>query len=371
MDSSSPLLYHFEANPFYFEWNIRDGPSESANPIGTLNSGEIFDVSEIRDGVWLKIRTRPGIEGWALSEISGVKMLKPYSANERQNDSKVNDDISGEAMKIDGESETSSNVVRMTEQEMIARALELSVQTAAEDRMKRKNAGGTSGLEGVARCSSAKSDVDFYLSGYPGVRDDPDMNDNLLFYRNHLPSRPDGIRIEGFLKDKFGKYEWLERAHGYIQWLFPTRDSRSTNDKARPLQLHEAEAIATEPELRARVVGCYRLILDFFGMHLKDEKTGKIERLPPGKWEAQYKNLQESSHNYLRSGLPLSIGKRNHEIQSEILFSPSPLLPHTTDAHTTHIPHTHARTHTESLESSNFWVKSDSSTTSRILSSSC
>ena len=40
------------------------------------------------------------------------------------------------------------------------------------------------------------------------------------------------------------------------------------------------------------------MILDFFGMRLVNRQSGQIERKK--KFEARYKNLQESSHNYLR-----------------------------------------------------------------------
>ena len=39
-----------------------------------------------------------------------------------------------------------------------------------------------------------------------------------------------------------GNYEWLERHHGYIQWLFPIRE-RGLNWQAQELQLHEIEVI--------------------------------------------------------------------------------------------------------------------------------
>ena len=35
-----------------------------------------------------------------------------------------------------------------------------------------------------------------------------------------------------------GNYEWLERHHGYIQWLFPIRE-RGLNWDAQELQPHE------------------------------------------------------------------------------------------------------------------------------------
>lgn len=51
--------------------------------------------------------------------------------------------------------------------------------------------------------------------------------------------------------------------------------------------------------MQQRIINNYELMLDFFGMILKDRKTGEIARNPKN-WEERYRNLNVSYHNYLR-----------------------------------------------------------------------
>jgi len=89
----------------------------------------------------------------------------------------------------------------------------------------------------------------------------------------------------------------LERHHGYIQWLFPIRET-GMNFRAEKLQLHEAEKIKKDPECQKRVVRSYQLMLDFYGMRMKNETTGELERSK--NWKDRYRNLNFSFHNNLR-----------------------------------------------------------------------
>jgi len=65
-----------------------------------------------------------------------------------------------------------------------------------------------------------------------------------------------------------------------------------------PLTFYEAEIIRDDPEAVQRVIKSFELILDFWGMWLKDPATGEIER--SDNYEKQFRNLQYSGHNYLR-----------------------------------------------------------------------
>ena len=276
--------YAFEPNDYFYEWNVRAEPKSDSKVKGLLVSGQQFQVFE-RQGDWLKVKAGT-IEGWAMSKIESFDktILKPVKEN-----------ASNDSTELSPPNPT----VGMSEEDMLRRALELSVRTAEEDRKRQKLSGDVSGLAGVTKNTNrARSDVERYLNRYPETRDDVKKRKNLLFFQNTLKSKPDELLIEEFLKQKFGDYEFLERAHGYIQWLFPTRDSRSTNEHAQPLQLHEAKAIGNDPKLIERALRSYEMILDFFGMRLVNRQSGQIERKK--KFEARYKNLQESSHNYLR-----------------------------------------------------------------------
>ena len=47
-----------------------------------------------------------------------------------------------------------------------------------------------------------------------------------------------------------------------------------------------------------KIYKSYELMLDFFGMHLKDRKTGELERAV--NWRQQYTHLNDHFHNCLR-----------------------------------------------------------------------
>merc|ERR1719230_2288362 len=64
--------------------------------------------------------------------------------------------------------------------------------------------------------------------------------------------------------------------------------------------MHEAHAIAEDPELQRRIIASYVTMLDFYGMQLADAETGEVRRSPPGQYEARYHNLATSFHNNLR-----------------------------------------------------------------------
>ncbi|XP_012941571.1 uncharacterized protein LOC101851663 [Aplysia californica] len=140
-------------------------------------------------------------------------------------------------------------------------------------------------------------DTQAYRDGYPGKEDNPRLKANLLFYQGKRSSSPDGALIDDIHQDWWGNYRLLERHQGYIQWIFPIRED-GMNWQAQSLQLHEAEAIRNDPKAKDRVLRSYEMMLDFYGMELKDADTGTLRRTK--NWEDRYDNLSWSSHNYLR-----------------------------------------------------------------------
>lgn len=44
---------------------------------------------------------------------------------------------------------------------------------------------------------------------------------NYLFYANKFKCRPDDMFIDELLDKWYYKYDKLESAHGFIQWIFP------------------------------------------------------------------------------------------------------------------------------------------------------
>jgi hypothetical protein len=55
------------------------------------------------------------------------------------------------------------------------------------------------------------SDIQQFQSDYPGQRDDPSANDNLLFYQNELRCRPDGKLVNEIHQEWKGEYVQIIR----------------------------------------------------------------------------------------------------------------------------------------------------------------
>jgi hypothetical protein len=93
------------------------------------------------------------------------------------------------------------------------------------------------------------------------------------------------------------------------QWLFPVFENAGMNWESSPLTKEGAALIRQDPAASARVVRSYRLMLRFYGLQLKDARTGEIERYP-GIYEERLDNLNWSSHNWLRiSRILTSLGE--------------------------------------------------------------
>jgi hypothetical protein len=69
----------------------------------------------------------------------------------------------------------------------------------------------------------------------------------------------------------------LEYNHGFIQWLFPIRE-HGMNHHSQPLQLHEIESMKSNRDIIDRVKTSYSIMLDFYGMEIKDVETGLLRR---------------------------------------------------------------------------------------------
>jgi hypothetical protein len=141
---------------------------------------------------------------------------------------------------------------------------------------------------------------------------------NVMFYLNKIPSRPQGDHIENILKYWKTDYKKLEIHHGYIQWLFPNFYGSAFNMDAFKLMPEEATIFRENIEVADRLVRAYELILGFFGMKLVDRKTGKLARAE--NYEERYKaTLITSLHNHLRVRRILAhlniVGFRNYAIE--------------------------------------------------------
>ncbi|CAF1366163.1 unnamed protein product [Adineta steineri] len=147
--------------------------------------------------------------------------------------------------------------------------------------------------------SYSKRDIAEYRNHYPNARSNPKIHDNYDFYTNQIRSHPDGDFIDKIHKNWFGDHRKLEYHHGYIQWLFPLQE-RGLNISAEPLQKHEIESISKDEKALKRLLESYKLMLDFYGFKLVDENTGELRRLSGDSYKSRFRNLDTSSHNYLR-----------------------------------------------------------------------
>eukprot|EP00999_Lentomonas_sp_LEN2_P002532 NODE_416_length_1524_cov_40.155333_g384_i0.p1 GENE.NODE_416_length_1524_cov_40.155333_g384_i0~~NODE_416_length_1524_cov_40.155333_g384_i0.p1 ORF type:complete len:433 (+),score=69.82 NODE_416_length_1524_cov_40.155333_g384_i0:101-1399(+) len=156
------------------------------------------------------------------------------------------------------------------------------------------------GMGGWSMGASAARDTESYRKGYPGQEETEhgDWDQNVRFYRNEMPAPGLGLTIDELHEQKFGDYQWLEDTHCFIQWLFPIRECSGFNGRSQALQLHEARTMAADEDVKRRVIKSYELMLDFFGMKLTDPHSGTVVR--GDNYEEQYRNLNYSSHNYLR-----------------------------------------------------------------------
>ena len=134
---------------------------------------------------------------------------------------------------------------------------------------------------------------------------------NVLFYRNEIPSKPDGDLCENIHAKWDGDWERMEFHHGYIQWLFPVFENAGMNFESQALSKSGAALIRSDPAAARRVLNSYKLILKFYGLVLADEKTGAVVRHEDaGFFAERMENLNMSAHNWLRvSRIITSLGE--------------------------------------------------------------
>lgn len=144
--------------------------------------------------------------------------------------------------------------------------------------------------------SWSRRDMKEFYDDYPTNRNDLTLNDNVLFYTNQISQRPEKAKIDDVHAQWFGKHEFLEYCHSYIQWLFPIQES-GLNPSAQVLQKHEIATMKADPTVILRVKKSFQLMLDFYGWDF-DITSESITR--SAHWEECFENLSFSSHNWLR-----------------------------------------------------------------------
>uniref|UniRef100_A0A8C5LVU1 RNase H type-1 domain-containing protein n=1 Tax=Leptobrachium leishanense TaxID=445787 RepID=A0A8C5LVU1_9ANUR len=120
---------------------------------------------------------------------------------------------------------------------------------------------------------------------------------NVDFYMNKRKFAPQGEFIEDVLRHWYGEYEFLEKHHSYIQWLFPLCE-QSRNEHAKPLTISEIEIMKNTAEIQHRLRRAYKLMLNFFGVKLVGEE--EIEVIRDSNFSTRFSNLNTNTHNNLR-----------------------------------------------------------------------
>ncbi|XP_068121050.1 opioid growth factor receptor-like, partial [Hyperolius riggenbachi] len=121
--------------------------------------------------------------------------------------------------------------------------------------------------------------------------------ENLMFYQNKKRFDPDGEFIDNIHEEWKTKYDLLEENHNFIQWLFPIQE-QGVNRWASPLTPEERESMKKDSKVMERFLKSYKLMLGFYGIELRNEKTGDI--VCAENCEERFRNLNSNTHNNLR-----------------------------------------------------------------------
>jgi hypothetical protein len=103
-----------------------------------------------------------------------------------------------------------------------------------------------------------------------------------------MSSSPNGTFIDLMHKHWWGDYRTLEVNHSYIQWLFPNSFQSRFNQVAKPLTKEEAKHFRENLHIAKRFVHSYEMILEFFGMKLRNRVTGEVTRTIVPRYKDRY-----------------------------------------------------------------------------------
>jgi len=119
---------------------------------------------------------------------------------------------------------------------------------------------------------------------------------NEKFYLGKQRAKPSREYIDDIHEQWFAKFEFLEENNNYMEWLFPLFGSAAINPNTKPLTLEEAIGIRTNIHSSIRFLKSYKLMLNFFGMKLADDLTGKVVR-DEEIWQPRYCHMNTIAVN--------------------------------------------------------------------------
>jgi hypothetical protein len=92
----------------------------------------------------------------------------------------------------------------------------------------------------------------------------------------------------------------LEGYHTYIQWLFPLREPSAINFAAPILDDEVVSEFRRTPELQARLLMSFKLMLGFYGFQV-DESGDGLKIIKSDDYSVKKENwISHRNHNYLR-----------------------------------------------------------------------
>lgn len=139
-------------------------------------------------------------------------------------------------------------------------------------------------------------DIQEFLQRYPRQSVCHGGSQNLQFYAGRIALQPDNVTLSHVHTEWRGRFDLLERRHGYIQWLFPIRENSGANHLAQPLGLNEIPELIREH--KSKVLRSLEIMLEFYGMRIQERETLELRRTPD--YQDRYRNLERNSHNNLR-----------------------------------------------------------------------
>jgi hypothetical protein len=119
------------------------------------------------------------------------------------------------------------------------------------------------------------------------------------FYSGTL-KHPRGVTIDAIWQWNAGQ---LEYEHTYIQWLFPLPEMSVAVPDSPILSTKDMERFKASPELRARLLKSFRLLLGFYGFALRygPEQPDQPTIEPTDAFAERARRwLTTGNHNYLR-----------------------------------------------------------------------
>jgi hypothetical protein len=89
----------------------------------------------------------------------------------------------------------------------------------------------------------------------------------------------------------------IESLHSFIQWMFPLKEPSANSLDAPILTKEDIEQFKTDPEIRARLMKSFLMMIHYYGFAFSDDNTS-IVKGPD--FETRSGWLYPSNHNYLR-----------------------------------------------------------------------